>query len=280
MVNSTKIFVVLNPKIMEQAALTWGEKIALDLKKHRSDHARLHVYCCIDDEATSLRREEDLDEAATAAQRRVRQWIGRLVMHTRSLGIDLTIEVERNENWRSAMVAAVARNGSDVVIKNMTQHARLVRLLRDTADWRLLRDCRCPVMLVKTPQPYDIHKVLVAVKPSPDDVYEAANANILEAARSIAEDLGADLHAVTCYKSDALPDWQRFADSCGLERQQVTADIGVPEKVIAATASEIDADLVVIARVARSESKSLLGDTARKVIDEVDTEVLVLPMSA
>ena len=280
MVDSTKIFVVLDPKVMEQAALTWGEKIALDLKKYRSDDARLHVYCCIDDEDASPRRGEDLAEAVAAAQERVRHWIERLVMHTRSSGIDVAIEVEWNKDWRKAIVAAVARNGSDVVIKNMTQHARLVRLLRDTADWRLLRDCRCPVMLVKTPQPYDIHKVLVAVKPSPDDVYEAANTNILEAARSIAEDLGADLHAVTCYKSDALPDWQRFADSCRLERQQVSADIGAPEKVIAATATEIEADLVVIARVARPESKSLLGDTARKVIDEIDTEVLVLPMSA
>ena len=280
MVDSTKIFVVLDPKVMEQAALTWGEKIALDLKKYRSDDARLHVYCCIDDEDASPRRGEDLAEAVAAAQERVRHWIERLVMHTRSSGIDVAIEVEWNKDWRKAIVAAVARNGSDVVIKNMTQHARLVRLLRDTADWRLLRDCRCPVMLVKTPQPYDIHKVLVAVKPSPDDVYEAANANILEAARSIAKDLGADLHAVTCYKSDTLPDWQRFADSCKLERQQVSADIGTPEKVIAATATEIEADLVVIARVARPESKSLLGDTARKVIDEIDTEVLVLPMSA
>lgn len=280
MVDSTKIFVVLDPKVMEQAALTWGEKIALDLKKYRSDDARLHVYCCIDDEAASPRRGEDLAEAVAAAQERVRHWIERLVVHTRSSGIDVAIEVEWNKDWRKAIVAAVARNGSDVVIKNMTQHARLVRLLRDTADWRLLRDCRCPVMLVKTPQPYDIHKVLVAVKPSPDDVYEAANTNILEAARSIAEDLGADLHAVTCYKSDTLPDWQRFADSCKLERQQVSADIGVPEKVIAATATEIEADLVVIARVARPESKSLLGDTARKVIDQIDTEVLVLPMSA
>ena len=280
MVDSTKIFVVLDPKVMEQAALTWGEKIALDLKKYRSDDAQLHVYCCIDDEAASPRREEDLAEAVAAAQERVRQWIGRLVMHTRSSGIDVAIEVESNEDWRKAIVAAVARNGSDVVIKNMTQHARLVRLLRDTADWRLLRDCRCPVMLVKTPQPYDIHKVLVAVKPIPDDVYEAANANILEAARNMAVDLGADLHAVTCYRSDARPDWQRFADHCGLERRQVSADMGVPEKVIAATATQIEADLVVIARVARPESKSLLGDTARKVIDEIDTELLVLPMSA
>ena len=55
--------------------------------------------------------------------------------------------------------------------------------------------------------------------------------------------------------------------------------MGTPEKVIASVAEEQKADLVVIARVARRETAGMLGDTARKVIDEIATDVLVLPMA-
>ena len=59
----------------------------------------------------------------------------------------------------------------------------------------------------------------------------------------------------------------------------IDAGPGTPEKLIATVAEEINADLLIIARVARPESTGVLGDTARKVIDEIDTDVLVLPMA-
>ena len=56
--------------------------------------------------------------------------------------------------------------------------------------------------------------------------------------------------------------------------------MGSPAKVIASVAEEVAADMLIIARVARPESAGLLGDTARKVIDEIDTDVLVLPLAS
>jgi hypothetical protein len=130
-------------------------------------------------------------------------------------------------------------------------------------------------------RPFRIEKMLVAVKHDPGtDVYERANDEILSAARSWSTDLGASLHAVTCYEEGMHPDRQRFADRCGLDRNQVSAAIGSPEKVIAETAAAQGSDLVVIARVARPDSPSMLGNTARKVVDEIDTEVLILPVNA
>ena len=60
---------------------------------------------------------------------------------------------------------------------------------------------------------------------------------------------------------------------------QVSAAIGSPEKVIAETAERQGSDLLVIARVAHPESPKELGSTARKVVDEIDTEVLILPVA-
>ena len=55
--------------------------------------------------------------------------------------------------------------------------------------------------------------------------------------------------------------------------------MGKPERVLASVAEEIGADMLIIARVARPESAGLLGDTARRLIDEIETDVLVLPMT-
>jgi universal stress protein E len=275
---------------MEQASLDWGEKLALDLKKHRSLDVRLHVYCCINYNSVVVLPNEEIEKVEQATIKRVDEWVQRLIMHTRVLGIPVEREVEWDEDWRKAIVEAAKRRKSDIVIKNLTQHARLVRWVRNTSDWQLLRDCDCPVVLVKTGRSYRINKILVAVKHTDDEKYTGANVNIVDHARRLADDFGASLHAVTCYEryyrphSRALvrtyPDRQRFADSIGLERSQVSAAIGEPAKVIASVADEGEADLLIIARVARPESANILGDTARKVIDEIDTDVLVLPMES
>ena len=276
----TSIFVVLDPTVMEQASLEWAEQVALAFKKHRGLEAALHVYCCINDTSVAAVPRDDDETSRQDTEVRVSAWMDRLVGHSRGLGLEAKTEVEWNPDWRSAIGKAATRTNAILVVKNMTQHSRFVRLVRETSDWQLLRDAACPVLLVKTGRPYRIDKVLVAIKHSPDDeIYEAANDRILDTAKAMAHDLGAPLHAVTCYEHSEYPDRQKFADRCGLDRNQVRAISGAPEKIIAGAADELGADLLIIARVARPESTGLLGDTAQKVIDEIANEVLVLPMT-
>ncbi|MEM9623602.1 MAG: universal stress protein [Pseudomonadota bacterium] len=281
MAEPSKIFVVLDPTCMEQAALEWGEQIARNLQTHRNTQTLLHVYCCINSESAALVVENNGANAMRATRDRVAAWVERMVTATRSEGIAVTTEVEWSNDWRRAIVEAATREHSAMVIKNMTQHSRFIRAVRETSDWTLIRECECPVLLVKTGRPSQIRNILVAVKHNPESAaYEQANDDILSAARSWSTDLGANLHAVTCYDEDARPDRQRFADRCGLQRNQVSAAVGRPEKIIAETAAQQGSDLLIIARVARPESPGMLGKTARKVVDEINTEVLILPMSA
>lgn len=281
MPETTKVFVVLDPTCMEQAALETGIGVVKNYKKYRSIDAQLHVYCCINAESVALVPNKDQAQMRDATVARVSDWLERLVMSIRNEGIAVETEVEWVDDWRKAIPVAASRQNSSIVLKNMTQHSRFVRMVRDTSDWTLIRECECPVFLVKTGKPFQIESVLVAVKHSPDEEsYEKANEDILASARRMADDLGARLHAVTCYEGDRRPDRQRFADKCGLERSQVSAASGKPEKIIAEVAAERGSDLVIIARVARPESPGAVGKTARKVIDEIDTDVLVLPVAS
>jgi universal stress protein E len=277
----TKIFVVLDPTCMEQAALETGVGVVKNYKEYRDIDAQLHVYCCINAESVALVPKNDEAQTRDATVARVSDWLERLVTSIRSEGIAVETEVEWVDDWRKAIAVAAARQNSALVLKNMTQHSRFVRMVRDTADWTLIRECECPVFLVKTGKPFQIDSVLVAVKHNPDeDSYERANQTILDTARRMADDLGAKMHVITCYEGEGQPDRQRFADKCGLKRNQVSAASGAPEKVIAEAARERGSDLVIIARVARPESPGAVGKTARKVIDEIDTDVLVLPVAS
>ncbi|MDA1074560.1 MAG: universal stress protein [Proteobacteria bacterium] len=274
----TRVFVVLDPTCMEQAALEWGEQVVREFSLRPDREVVLHIYCCINPDSVAVVQSNNAAHAQAVTEKRVRGWVDRLASLPRAEGMDVITEVEWHDDWRKAIVVAVERAESTIVVKNMTQHSRFVRAVRETSDWTLIRNCPCPMLLVKTGNPTRIKKVLVAVKHSPgDDIYEKANDDILAAARSITTDLGATLHVVTAY-TGGHPDRQRFADRCGLERSQVSAAIGAPEKVIAEAAARQESDLLIIARVAHADSPKSLGSTARKVLDEINTEVLILPV--
>lgn len=264
---------------MEQPALEWGEQIVKQFSSRREMEVVLHVYCCINADSVAVVSTEPDSHAQAETEKRVRGWVDRLVAVSRSEGVEVEAEVEWHDDWRKALVVAAERAGSSLVVKNMTQHSRFVRKVRETSDWTLIRECNCPVLLVKTGRPYNIKKVLVAIKHDPEnEAYEKANDDILDTARSLSADLDASIHVVAGY-TGGHPDRQRFADRCGLPRSQVSAAIGPAEKVIADTAKRQGSDLLIIARVARPDSPKLVGDTARKVIDEIDAEVLVLPVA-
>lgn len=281
MADPQTIFVILDPTTMNQPSLVMAETIAADEQESRAEDVALHLYCCIAEE--EVRRPPGMDEKTASAEElsRIENWVERLAEHGRSKGLKVDTEVEIKANWRQAIVEAIARRPSTLAVKNMTDQSRLRRWLRETSDWRLLRDAACPVLLVKSYARRQINKVLVAIKHRPEtDAYHDANDRLLEAGRRIATNVDAELNVVTVYPDTSdYPDRQRFADRCGLPRNQVRAEMGKPEDAIATAARELEADLVVIARVSQPDTDTKLGHTAEKVIDGLYCNILVLPMT-
>jgi universal stress protein E len=280
MADVRKIFVILDPTTMNQPSLIMGETIAEDFLSSGTTDVGLHLYACIAEDA--VRRPPGMDEETAREEElsRIENWVARLADKGRSLGLDVATEVEIQPNWREAITRAVARQNCLLAIKNMTEQSRLTRWVRDTSDWRLLRDTACPLLLVKSYARRHIKNVLVAIKHNPDsDIYEAANERLLRAGRTMAESVGAELHVLTAYQGEDYPDRQKLADRCGLPRNRVRAAAGTPEAVIASVAEEMPADLVVIARVGSPGSGEKVGRTAEKVIDGLYCNMLVLPMT-
>ncbi len=265
-----RIFTVIDPQRLVQPAFERGEWVAA------RNGAILHLYCCLGEEGVAAD-----DPAAIFAMERTIRWLKRLTQEASEYEVTTEIQVEWNANWRERIAEAARECNADMIVKTVSRHGGLTRQLKATSDWTVLRNAHCPVLLIDPVRPPQPKKVLAAVKLNPDsEEYQVLNQQVVALSHRIAASLDAQLEAVTVYKGDQMYfDRQKFADSCDLPRNRVHAVEGSAHRGIAAVAREVDADILVIGRANHhvKEGGSIIGDTAQRIIDAVDTDLVVIP---
>lgn len=265
-----RIFTVIDPTRFVQPAFERAEWVAA------RNGAILHLYCCLGEEGVAAS-----DPAAIYAVERTVRWLKRLTQEAGEYELRSEIQVEWNPNWRDRLAEAARECNADMIIKTVSRHSGLARQLKTTADWTLLRRAHCPVLLIDPARPPQPKKILAAVKLNPNsEEYSILNEQVVGLSHRIAAALEAELDAVTVYKGDEIYfDRQKFADQCGLARNRVHAVEGTPHKGIARVAAESGADILVIGAANRNvkEGGSIIGDTAQRIIDAVDTDLVVIP---
>jgi universal stress protein E len=265
-----RIFTVIDPERFVQPAFERGEWVAA------RNGAILHLYCCIGEEGV----EADSPEARFSIQR-AKRWLERLTTEAGTYKLTTEIDVEWDPNWRERIAEAAKSCGADMIIKTVSRHSGLSRQLKKTADWTLLRGANCPVLLIDPHRPPQPSRVLAAVKLNPDsDTYTVLNQQVISTSHRIANALEAELHAVTVFKGDQMYfDRQKFADSCGLPRNRVHSVEGTAHKAIAEATRELGSDILVIGSANRNgkDGGMIIGDTAERIIDAVDTDIVVIP---
>src|SRR5690606_37232839 len=171
-----KIFVIIDPRRLVQAALEKGEWLA------RRNGAELELYCCVDPENAA-----DAEAQARLIER-TQNWIERLIEKSREEGIKIFVRVEAKRDWRDAIAKAAASSGADLVIKTASPRGPLRRRLMQTADWTLLRNSSLPILLASPNQVGVPKKVLAAVKVKPEHkVYIELNRRVIDLSHRIAE---------------------------------------------------------------------------------------------
>lgn len=265
-----RIFAVIDPERFVQPAFERAEWIAA------RNGAVMHLFCCLGEEGVAA------DEpAARFAVERATRWLERLTSEAGDYEVATELQVEWNPDWRSRIGEAARDAGADLIIKTVSRHSGIARQLKTTSDWKLLRNAHCPVLLIDPRRPPNPARVLAAVKVNPNsEEYMILNEAVVEMSHRVAAALEAELDAVTAYKGEQIYfDRQKFADECRLPRNRVHAVEGPPHKAIAATAKELCADILVIGSANRhlESSSMIIGDTAARIIDAVDTDLVVIP---
>lgn len=212
------------------------------------------------------------------------------------------------------VIRAVLRDGHDLLIK-AAENPDFLKRLFGSDDMHLLRQCPCPVWLMKPSEKSNYASILAAVDFDPlksTAIEQTLNQKILELAGALALSDSASLHVVHAWetfaektmlsRSDLRPENlipylenEQMLHQKGLYglgetlRDQIGADAyhnlsphfhllkGSARKIIPELAVALQADVVVMGTVARTGIPGfIIGNTAEAILDQLTCSVLAI----
>jgi universal stress protein E len=241
-----------------------------------------------------------LTEARVAAYRRK---LESLAARDASLQVPTTVSVDWDYPTHEAIVRRAHLIRADLIVAECHRGRRMLPWLIHVTDSELLRTSPVPVLLVRTPQPYDHPLVLAAIDPThAHGKPEKLDREILSAAGRIARALSGSVHAMhaclpvpldvpsSAIRTDASAAqlyravrarartlFERVARHARIPRARrhlidTNSVLAIPE-----TAHNLGADLVVMGAVARSGLKRVfIGNTAERALGALHCDVLVV----
>ena len=266
----TNFFVVFDPTQEQQPALERAATIAAEAG------VNLHVFACIYHEVAGAADRAKTVKSLVDQQRAVLQ---SAVAPLLEQGFNVTTEVEWDKDWCAAVVRAAVKHGSDVVLKSSSVHTPGQRIFNKTSDWTLIRECSCPVMLVKSGSGQGSRCVLAAIDVREGDAtYAHLNQRILEFSRRVSDINIADVHFVHAPKDlSSYPDRNALIRNFGIQSDKIHIQLGDPENVIVDAAKALNAGLVIVGNAARSGLSALInGNTVERVVDRLQCDVLAM----
>jgi nucleotide-binding universal stress UspA family protein len=202
------------------------------------------------------------------------------------------------------IIREVIRNKHDLVIMTAEGKDGLRERLFGSTSMHLMRECPCPVWVMKPTRRKRIERILAAVDPDPRDKTKTLlNETILELAVSLAEMETADLHVVHAWRlygesSMKNSNWLQtpkvslylkqekakqekllnsLVSKYPLENVKVHLVKGEAYDVIRRVVKKEKTDLLVMGTVCRTGIAGfLIGNTAENVLNGVDCSVLTV----
>lgn len=211
-------------------------------------------------------------------------------------GYTVSVRQDWLDSTHQTIIAAQQAEGCGLVVKQHQPDNPLKRALLTPDDWKLLRYCPAPVLLVKTARPWSGGNILAAVDVgNSDEAHQSLHAGIVSHAFDIASLAKGELHVLSAHPAPMLsaadPTFQlresiaaryreacqRFQEEYGFSNRQLHIAEGPADLLIPQLAAQLDAVVTVIGTVARSGlSGALIGNTAEVVLDALESDVLVL----
>ena len=266
------ILVVLDPEHAHSRALTRAKLIA------GVTGARLHLLMC----------DKKQDHSAL------------LSLLSSQLHDDGYDNVTHEQKWKDSLHQSIIHvqqaEGCELVIKEHRPDNPLSKALLTPSDWKLLRECPCAVLMVKSECPWTGGVILAAVDVgNQDEAHRLLHASIIDHGYDIASLAKGQLHVISAHpspmQSASDPVYQltetiekRYREACTAFQAEfdITDDRlhiaeGPADVLIPYTEKKLDAVVTIVGTVARTGiSGALIGNTAEVVLDALEGDVLVL----
>ncbi|EKT4524197.1 universal stress protein [Pseudomonas putida] len=209
---------------------------------------------------------------------------------------NVTHEQAWHDSLHESIIDVQQAEGCELVIKEHRPDNPLRKALLTPSDWKLLRQCPCAVLMVKSERPWTGGAILAAVDVgNNDEDHRRLHASIIDHGYAIAGLAKGQLHVISAHPSPMLaasdPIYQlsetieqRYREAC----KAFQAEFDVPDDhlhiaegpadvLIPYTEKQLHAVVTVIGTVARTGiSGALIGNTSEVVLDSLEGDVLVL----
>ncbi len=293
------LLVVIDPGRPTQPALERATWLA------RKSGATLELLVCEYHgvlEGASLLDPPAREEARERLLQERQAWLEELARPLREEGLQVQTAVRWGKPLHQEVLARCEELQPDMLFKAASDHGPLRRLFLGNSCWQLIRHSRVPLWLVHHGDIGAYRRLCAAVDPTHSlDKPAALDHRLLSIANQLASLLGLEAHCLHCYAplppsllfdSDLVNRYPQYlAESSQQHRKafdellrlypQVQAHShlveGYPEETIPHVVREQSIDLLLMGAVSRSHLDSaLIGNTAERVLEQVDCDLLVI----
>lgn len=266
-----RILAVIDPTRSDQ----WALQKAVSIARNRDDFDVCAFLCVYSDADCG-----DPEQLRSVELKRNAIWLEDIISGLADGGVLIEPLLVWSDDWREAIIIAAKNDASDLVVKMASGRQKSLA----SSDRQLIRTLKSALLLVKQNPAEELQKILVAVDfNAVDESHRVLNDAIMALGNRIrGARTNIELHAISAYPSSDKfvhpPDVARVLD---IKRSHARVRQGDAVDVIPEAANKIQADLVIIGNVGRRGLSGItIGNTAEKILTEIESDVLVLVREA
>jgi universal stress protein E len=228
-------------------------------------------------------------------------WLNTLAQPLRDAGISVSIEARWGKPLHTMILQRVNEVNPDLVLRDAHSHGLLQRLFLNNTCWQLIRQCPVPLWLVRDSE-WKGQRICAAVDPAHSSDSTAALDHLLvKSTAALAKMLGmqadyihsyAPLPRTMVFDTELVVAYDQYVERSAKHHSDAFEKLmvdypnekanrhlleGFPEETIPEFIKEHNIDLLVMGAVSRGNlENALIGNTAERVLEAVQTDLLVI----
>lgn len=215
-------------------------------------------------------------------------------------GFKVTSEIAWDDSTYNTILTVQKQQNSLLIIKTHLPDNILKRSIITPQDWKLLRVCPSPILIVNQDRPLKNRPILSAVDlGTTDKKHVELNNYVVEIAETLTHVANGSLHIVSVYPTPIIteihPDSKManvtsdikkiYHNACKkfeeehptLIKENIHLKAGAATTIIPEIAQSIDAAVCIIGSISRQGiAGTLIGSTAEAILDDLDCDLLII----
>ncbi len=294
-----QILVVIDPTVERDFVVdrakfiagTTGAKVHLFINNENTLNEHSYIYEGIDDNFFQAQRKLYTEHFG--------KLLDELVEEFTASDISTTKEFMEDNHLAESIIKAVERLKPDMVLKSTHHHSALERGLITNTDWRLIRKCPAPLLLVKPNAWNASGSVVTAVDPLHVKAAQSKLDHVLlQGAKNLSDLFQQPIrvfHSYYPFVSALFPlggetdeHLHRVADHHREKVAEVMKENGILEEALELSRGELysslinflnksEANVLVVGALSRNFlERAIVGNTAEKILEDCPCDILVL----